>query len=72
MVEERVMNVPEGEFGVVRGVAAAVPAAPPFPVPPHLAQIDALTLHHMQSTLGEELVQRYLDMRRAANGFVPA
>lgn len=58
------MDVPEGEFGAMLGVAAAVPAAPPFPVPPHLAQVDEPTLHHMQHTLGDELVQRYLERRR--------
>lgn len=61
MVEERVMN---GSEGVEMGVAAARSAIPPFPVPPHLTQIDEPTLRHMQCTLGNELVQRYLEIRR--------
>ena len=63
MGEERVMNVPEGEFGAMMGVAAAVPAAPPFPVPPHLAQVDEPTLRHMQRTLGEAVVSHYLALK---------
>jgi len=63
MVEERVMNVPEGEWGVTRGGVAGFAAAPPFPVPPHLAQVDEPTLHHMQRTLGEAVVRHYLALK---------
>ena len=63
MVEEPEMSVTE------RVESGAVAAAPSFPIPPHLIHIDELTLYHMQCTLGDELVQRYLESRRVANGF---
>ena len=36
---------------------------PPFPVPPHLDQADPATIVHMQRTLGNKAVQRYLEAK---------